>query len=72
MHISAYQAPARHRPASWPRLFAQRIATGEVFEIERGRDAANPVKVDEVTKEMGAGWQVWPEHRLAEGRHVSH
>jgi hypothetical protein len=58
-------APApRPARATWPRLYARHLPTGQVFELTRGEDLPADRTLAEMTAYFGRAWQIWPEHAL--------
>lgn len=52
----------RIRSADWPRCYVQRVATGEIFEVCRGRDAESYTMLDHLQPSLVRGWVSWIEH----------
>lgn len=58
-------APRAAAPApTWPRLYAQHVRTGEIFELTRGERLDTPL-VAEISAQAGAEWLVWIEYATA-------
>lgn len=51
------------RAPSWPRIYGQLIRTGEIFELQRGRDCGKVYSVQLQAMESGPAWRVWSEHK---------
>lgn len=66
LHSSAPVTPARlrARSASWPRCYMQRLASGQIFEVCRGREAESYTMVDHLQPSLAAGWRCWVEYPI--------
>lgn len=53
----------RYRNPPWPRVYAQLVATREVFEIARGLGASNERLALMFSRDFGPAWVVWSEAR---------
>jgi hypothetical protein len=64
--ITPHRSPARASArASWPRVYAQRIATHEIFELHRGTYSHRDV-FSYSNGEFGPAWVIWVETRPAQ------
>jgi len=45
----------------WPRIYAQRIGTLDIFEVARGHGVCDHSNYVSTAKDFGSNWRVWVE-----------